>query len=139
MLPPGALPDLVREVADLAHSIDGVAALLGPKARGHGLVLKTSLAEGMPLDLNGDPSRLTQIVLNLVGNAIKFTERGSVTIAASHRVLKGDAIELRIEVIDTGVGISPEVQRSLFVVQSSIPLRSTKMMPARTMGMAVMI
>jgi len=47
-----------------------------------------------------------RILLNLVGNAIKFTEKGSITIAASHRVLEGDAIELRIEVIDTGVGIS---------------------------------
>jgi signal transduction histidine kinase/CheY-like chemotaxis protein len=98
----------------IEHSIAGVAVLLGPKAHGQGLVLQTSLAEGMPRYLNGDPSRLAQILLNLVGNAIKFTDKGSVTIAASHRALEGDALELRIEVIDTGAGIPAEVQRSLF-------------------------
>jgi PAS domain S-box-containing protein len=96
------------------YSINAAAVLLGPKARDRGLVLETSLAEGMPRYLKGDPSRLAQILLNLVGNAIKFTERGSITIAASHRVLEGDAIELRIEVIDTGVGIPASVKPSLF-------------------------
>jgi signal transduction histidine kinase/ActR/RegA family two-component response regulator len=98
----------------IQHVINGVAVLLGPKARGQGLALETSLAGGMPPWLKGDPSRLGQILLNLVGNAIKFTEHGAVTIAASSRALNGEAIELRIEVIDTGVGISPEVQNSLF-------------------------
>jgi signal transduction histidine kinase/ActR/RegA family two-component response regulator len=104
--------------------ISSVAVLLGPKARGQGLALETSLAEGTPPWLNGDPSRLGQILLNLVGNAIKFTEKGSVTIAASSRALKGEAIEFRIEVIDTGPGISQEVQNSLFnpFVQADISI-----------------
>jgi signal transduction histidine kinase/ActR/RegA family two-component response regulator len=99
---------------NIAHSIASVVALLGPKAQDRGLALKTSLSSGMPRILNGDPSRISQILLNLVGNAIKFTEQGSVSIAASHRALQDDAIELRIEVIDTGVGISGETRKSLF-------------------------
>jgi signal transduction histidine kinase/HAMP domain-containing protein/ActR/RegA family two-component response regulator len=98
----------------IEQSISSVAALLGMKARERGLAIHTVLAEGLPRFLKGDPSRLAQIMLNLVGNAIKFTEAGSVTIAASHRVLQGDTIELRIEIVDTGVGISAEVQKSLF-------------------------
>jgi signal transduction histidine kinase/ActR/RegA family two-component response regulator len=98
----------------LSHSIASVVALLGPKAQAQGLTLKTSLASGMPRVLNGDPSRISQILLNLVGNAIKFTEQGAVMITASHRVVQDDAIELRIEVTDTGVGIPGDVQASLF-------------------------
>jgi signal transduction histidine kinase len=94
--------------------INSVAVLLGPKARGQGLALQTSLAEGMPRWLNGDSSRLGQILLNLVGNAIKFIEIGSVTIAASSRALSSEAVELRIEVIDTGASISKEIQNLLF-------------------------
>jgi signal transduction histidine kinase/AmiR/NasT family two-component response regulator len=99
---------------NVARSIDSVIALLGPKARGRGLTLSASFAEDLPRDLKGDPSRLAQILLNLVGNAIKFTEAGSVTITASHRALQADAIELRIEVSDTGVGVAPEARTSLF-------------------------
>jgi PAS domain S-box-containing protein len=99
---------------NIDRSINGVAALLGPKAYGRGLILQTSLAAGMPRDLNGDPSRIAQILLNLVGNAIKFTEEGAIAIAASHRAIDDDMIELRIEVNDTGVGIPPEVQQKLF-------------------------
>jgi signal transduction histidine kinase/AmiR/NasT family two-component response regulator len=99
---------------NIAHSIASVVALLGPKAQDRGLTLNSSLPADMPRVLNGDPSRISQILLNLVGNAIKFTEHGFVTIAASHRVLQDDAIELRVEVIDTGVGISSDAQKSLF-------------------------
>jgi len=99
---------------NLEDSINSVAALLGPKARGQGLALNMSLAEDLPRFIKGDPSRLVQVLLNLVGNALKFTEAGSVTIAASHRILHDEAIELRIEVVDTGVGIPLEAQKSLF-------------------------
>jgi len=99
---------------DIAHAIDSVVALLGPKARGRGLALSASLAEGLPRFLTGDPSRLAQILLNLVGNAIKFTDAGTITITASHRALQADAVELRIEVADTGVGVAPEAMTSLF-------------------------
>jgi CheY-like chemotaxis protein len=96
------------------HSIESVVSLLGPKARSQGLRLETSIAEGMPVWLNGDPSRLGQILLNLVGNAIKFTESGLIQILASYSAMQGDTIELRIDVIDTGAGIPADVQTLLF-------------------------
>jgi len=98
----------------LKHSINAVALLLAPRAREQGLELKISISSDIPTYLDGDPSRLGQILLNLVGNAIKFTDKGSVEIAASHRVAANGLIELRLEVIDSGAGIPPEVQASLF-------------------------
>jgi CheY-like chemotaxis protein len=78
------------------------------------LKLLLRVAPEVPGQLVGDPTRLGQVLLNLVGNAIKFTEQGAIAIAASHRAIDDDMIELRIEVSDTGVGIPPEVQRKLF-------------------------
>jgi CheY-like chemotaxis protein len=68
----------------------------------------------MPAWLNGDPNRLSQILLNLVGNAIKFTEQGAIRIEASHRILANDLVELQFDVIDSGTGIPSDVQASLF-------------------------
>jgi CheY-like chemotaxis protein len=99
---------------DIAHLIDGVAKLLGSKARDEGLTIETSFGEGLPPWLAGDRNRIRQVLLNLTGNAIKFTAKGSVSVAASHRMLPGDIVELRVEVTDTGIGISPEVQARLF-------------------------
>lgn len=99
---------------NIEHLIDGVVSLLGPKARGGNLSLAISVSDGMPAWLSGDPNRIRQILLNLTGNAVKFTELGSVRITASHRFLAGDLVELRFEVIDSGIGISKEVQDRLF-------------------------
>ena len=96
------------------QSFSAVALLLTPKAHDRGLRLETSVSDQIPEYLNGDPSRLGQILLNLVGNAIKFTEQGSVRIEATHRLLAHDLIELRVEVSDSGMGIPPDVQASLF-------------------------
>jgi len=94
--------------------IDEVGLLLGATARGKGLRLESSLSAEMPEWLNADPNRIRQILLNLAGNAIKFTELGSVRIVATHRTLAADAIELRIEVIDSGIGIPAHVVKNLF-------------------------
>jgi PAS domain S-box-containing protein len=94
--------------------IGGVVSLLGANARGKGLQLENALGSDVPAWMNGDPNRIRQVLLNLTGNAIKFTERGAVRIVASHRELTAETIELRIEVIDSGIGIPTEVQENLF-------------------------
>lgn len=100
---------------DLSPAIQSVTALLRGKAEQRGIALGTSIAPDMPPVLNGDPSRVSQVLLNLVSNAIKFTEQGGeVHISASYRALPGEAGELRIEVRDSGVGIPEKAQKSLF-------------------------
>jgi signal transduction histidine kinase/ActR/RegA family two-component response regulator len=94
--------------------ISGVVSLLGSTASGKGVRLESSLSEEMPDWLEGDPNRIRQILLNLGGNAIKFTENGSVRIVASYRELAGEVVELRIEVIDSGIGISAAARETLF-------------------------
>jgi signal transduction histidine kinase/CheY-like chemotaxis protein len=98
----------------LQTAISGVTALLSGTARGKGVALESSIAADMPAALKGDPNRIRQILLNLAGNALKFTAAGSVRVVASHRELADDIIELRIEVIDSGIGISPEAAKNLF-------------------------
>jgi signal transduction histidine kinase/ActR/RegA family two-component response regulator len=105
-------PEAIGFSLDL--TLNGVAALLGPQARGQGLSLEVSRADDMPPWLIGDPVRIGQVLFNLAGNAIKFTAQGSVRIVASHRPLLSGHIELRVEVIDTGIGIPEDVEAVLF-------------------------
>lgn len=76
------------------------------------LSLRLELASNVPASLHTDPTRLRQILINLIGNAIKFTERGSVTIRVYLIDERPD--QLLIDIIDTGLGISPQVQSQLF-------------------------
>ncbi len=64
--------------------------------------------------MKSDPSRIRQILFNLIGNAFKFTEKGGVLVFITQRPLNDDALELRFAVTDTGVGIAPEAGSRLF-------------------------
>ena len=99
---------------DVRQLIEDAASLLRKKAQDQGLDLKVSLTPQLPKWLKGDPGRIRQILLNLISNAVKFTERGSVEIGASHRTLADETIELRVEVADSGIWILPDVQERLF-------------------------
>lgn len=86
--------------------------LLKGSAEEKQLLLRLELGPNVPLVVHTDPTRLRQILINLIGNAIKFTERGSVTM----RVYLSDERpeQLTIDIIDTGLGISPQIQKQLF-------------------------
>jgi len=83
-----------------------VEALMRPRAAGRGLVLTTTLSSPLPTRIKSDPTRLRQILMNLVGNAVKFTEAGSVSISAGAAEFDGRS-RLVIDVQDTGLGMTP--------------------------------
>ncbi len=91
---------------DLISVIEDAAQLMAPRAEAKGLQLATFFDPALHAEVVGDGARLRQVILNLVGNAIKFTDEGGVSIAAQAVPAAGRADGLRIEVADTGIGIS---------------------------------
>jgi PAS domain S-box-containing protein len=98
---------------DLGRTLDEALALFTPTAQAKGLALISVVPPALPL-LKGDPIRIRQIVVNLVGNAIKFTDTGSITVDV--RLVKRTPAHavVRVSVTDTGVGIPPEHQAAIF-------------------------
>jgi two-component system sensor histidine kinase BarA len=98
----------------LRDSVEDVVSLLVPQAREKDLLLNTMITHDTPDELVGDVTRLRQVLTNLVGNAVKFTEHGEITVAVSCQRITGDALELDFVVCDTGNGIPDEVMDQLF-------------------------
>jgi protein-histidine pros-kinase len=109
--------DLKMERVDCEAVIEHVAATLRPQAHAKGLRLELAVAEAIEVTTNR--RALTQIVMNLVGNAIKFTNTGSIEIALARRHHDGNPV-VDIAVDDTGIGIRPEDQAKLFTAFSRI-------------------
>lgn len=98
----------------LQDSIDEVMLLLAPGAYQKSLDLSVRIDPKVPNDLLGDDGRIKQVLTNLVSNAIKFTDRGSIQIRISLGTIEVDQAIITMEVEDTGVGIAPQQQKSLF-------------------------
>ncbi len=94
--------------------VESVAALSAGLAREKGLVVMTYVDPNIPGALHGDGGRLRQVLINLVGNAVKFTERGTVTIAANRETADDAGVTVAFSIRDTGIGIDPAMQEELF-------------------------
>jgi signal transduction histidine kinase/CheY-like chemotaxis protein len=101
------------------------------------LTLTSSIDPAVPANLTGDAGRLRQVLLNLVGNAIKFTERGSVSVAMTAAPLDDGRTELRLEVTDTGIGLSPDQQARLFESFSQADDSTTRKYGGTGLGLAI--
>ncbi|WP_291987283.1 response regulator [Luteitalea sp.] len=116
---------------------DEVARLMGERATARGLDLTCRIVGDIPGNLIGDPGRLRQVLLNLVGNAIKFTERGDVAIRVSASDIASDHATVRFEVSDTGIGISPDAQARLFEAFTQADASTTRRFGGTGLGLAI--
>jgi two-component system sensor histidine kinase RpfC len=107
---------LTIEIADFdLHGVmNSIISLLRPHAKNKGLALSALVDPGIDYRLRGDSHHLAQVLLNLVSNAIKFTERGSVELSVTLKSLTSHGVALRFEVRDTGIGIPKEAQARIF-------------------------
>ncbi|QOY87024.1 ATP-binding protein [Paludibaculum fermentans] len=103
-----------QEAFNLRQLVQQVAALVLPSAEAKGLKLNLSVAGDLPAMLEGDPGRIRQVLLNLVGNAVKFTEQGAVSVEVSMGEASGELVAVRIAVRDTGIGVAAENLPHLF-------------------------
>ncbi len=99
---------------NLRTTVEDVLGQFAERAQTKGLEITGLVHAAVPTGLRGDPGRLRQILTNFVGNAIKFTEKGDVTVQAFLEKDLVDAVVVRFEITDSGIGISPEAQARLF-------------------------
>jgi len=99
---------------DLGEIVEEVTELLSQRAQPKGIELVSEVSPEIPSSLRGDPGRLRQILVNLVGNAVKFTERGEVVVRASLDSRDDAVVTVRFSVRDTGIGIPVETQAKIF-------------------------
>lgn len=134
----GAL-DIEVIPVELLSLVNDVAAAMKLRATQKGLALNVSFGSAVPKCIQTDPTRLKQILINLIGNAIKFTESGSVELRVSLLPSKNEAVAAKLlcEVIDTGIGITSEQIEKLFKPFSQADQSTTRKYGGTGLGLAI--
>ena len=129
--------DLERIAFNLRISVDSTMKALGVRADQKHLELAYSIAPDVPAAVLGDPGRLRQVIVNLVGNAIKFTERGEVVVHVDKVSESGGEVVLHFAVSDTGIGIPAEKQLAIFEAFSQADTSITRRFGGTGLGLAI--
>jgi two-component system, sensor histidine kinase and response regulator len=122
---------------DLRILFEEVSEMLAPAAHAKGLDLVVRYPSGVPTRFVGDPNRIRQVVTNLVGNAVKFTHAGHVLIAAECLAEDPTAIQLKVSVTDTGIGIPAEKFNALFDAFTQADTSTTRRYGGTGLGLAI--
>ncbi len=132
--------ELEKSEFGIAHLVEGVLELLSPQADQKKLDLGYLVAPDVPGRVLGDPRRLRQVLINLVGNALKFTQNGSVAVrvsVAGRAADVGGNATLRFEIIDTGIGIPKESHASIFDSFTQADTSTTRRFGGSGLGLAI--
>lgn len=121
----------------LHEILDEVVGLLAGQAQRRGLELGYVIADDIPMMLRGEASRLRQVLVNLVGNGVKFSEHGGVEIRVEHDHAAKDPWQLRFEVIDSGIGIPQEAQKRIFDAFVQVDGSTTRLYGGTGLGLAI--
>ncbi|TDR42499.1 Hpt sensor hybrid histidine kinase [Tahibacter aquaticus] len=122
---------------NLREVLDAVKRLMEKNAEGKGLAFSISIDPAVRLAVRGDPVRLRQVLTNLVSNAIKFTERGSVSVRVSRRGETRTHNDIMFQVQDSGVGIAPESAEKLFLPFSQADASTTRIHGGTGLGLVI--
>ncbi len=122
---------------DLSSLVDQVISMFGPRAHGKGLELGARIAPGVPEHLVGDSLRLRQILVNLLGNALKFTEFGEIVLAVENNPESEQPGALRFSVRDTGIGVAADKLESIFSSFTQADSSTTRRYGGTGLGLAI--
>jgi signal transduction histidine kinase/ligand-binding sensor domain-containing protein/DNA-binding NarL/FixJ family response regulator/HPt (histidine-containing phosphotransfer) domain-containing protein len=124
---------------DLVELIDDVCYLQGEPAARKDLSLNNILDEGIPASLLGDPTKIRQVIMNLVGNAIKFTHSGKidVTVTSTTKDWHSKTADIQIKVTDTGIGMDKETQEKVFDVFTQADTSTTRQYGGTGLGLSI--
>jgi PAS domain S-box-containing protein len=129
---------VLEEVSfDLSLTLEEVAELMASNASRKGVEVSIRYAPDLPRHVRGDVGRVRQIVTNFISNAIKFTKQGHVLIDVEGRRLPEERVQLKISVVDTGIGIAPEVLPTLFEKFTQADASTTRQYGGTGLGLAI--
>jgi len=129
--------ELEAQPFDLKDCIEGSLDLIATDASKKGLNLSYFIDQSAPGTIIGDPARLRQVLINLLNNAVKFTDKGEVTIAVSGRKLEDNNYEIQFAVKDTGIGIPEDKISRLFQPFSQVDASATRRLRGTGLGLAI--
>jgi two-component system sensor histidine kinase/response regulator len=122
---------------NLTDIIESTCDVMAVRAHEKGLELVYSAMPDVPTDLLGDPTRLRQVLVNLIGNSIKFTEKGEVFIQIKSQEVKKETVELLFSITDTGIGIAPEQIDKIFDSFTQADSSTTRKYGGTGLGLAI--
>ena len=130
--------DLESIPFSLEHCVEGAVQTVSTRAREKGLDLRWTIDPAVPRFLTGDPVRLRQVLINLLGNAVKFTERGKVAVVVDRLGTgKADDMAVHFAVADTGIGIAADKQAGIFEAFSQADTSTTRKFGGTGLGLSI--
>lgn len=129
--------ELEQKAFEVAAVTENIVALLASRAREKGLSTGVRISPDVPSVVTGDEGRLRQVLLNLIGNGIKFTERGEVRVDVATETATPEAVVLRFDVSDTGIGIPEDAIPKLFTRFSQVDSSTTRRFGGTGLGLAI--
>jgi PAS domain S-box-containing protein len=122
---------------DLRQMVEDSVRVMALRARQKGLALRCDLPAGLPRNMRGDPGRLRQVLINLIGNAVKFTSEGGITVALALGREDDERCEIAFSVSDTGIGVPQEKQKLIFEAFAQVDGSTTREYGGTGLGLTI--